>query len=181
MAPHTIVWIIALIGMGLIALGFIFVVRQATQPADDARTRKAMHATNVFRRWLFGILALLFIGGSYFTLRQFPIPSQYTPLDVDQVVQVVGRQWAWDIQPSEVFAGSLVEFRVTSIDVNHSFALYGADGRIVTQTQAMPDFINKLVYTFDEPGVYKVLCLEYCGLAHANMAAEITVLAAQGD
>ena len=57
------------------------------------------------------------------------------------------------------------------MDVNHGFAIYAADGRIVTQTQAMPGFVNRLVYRLLEPGRYRVLCLEYCGLAHHGMTA----------
>ena len=175
------VWIIALVGMGLITLGFLHVINQAGKPADDDATRKSAHTSNVLRRWLFGILLVLFVGGSYATLRQFPIPSQHTPLGIHQVVDVVAKQWSWDINPNQVNADSPVEFRVTSTDVNHSFAIYAPDGRIVTQTQAMPGFVNKLVYTFTQPGSYRVLCLEYCGVAHAGMASEITVVAANGD
>ncbi|MGH8337220.1 MAG: cytochrome oxidase, partial [Gammaproteobacteria bacterium] len=80
-----------------------------------------------------------------------------------------------------VQADSPVEFRVTSSDVNHGFAIYAPDGRIVTQVQAMPGFTNKLVYTFTQPGTYRVMCLEYCGVAHAVMTSEITVVEASGD
>ncbi|MBS0570042.1 MAG: cytochrome oxidase, partial [Proteobacteria bacterium] len=77
-------------------------------------------------------------------------------------------------------AGSPVEFRVTSADVNHGFAIYAPDGRIAIQTQAMPGFTNKILYTFTQPGTYKVMCLEYCGLGHAPMTAQFEVVAAQG-
>jgi len=45
--------------------------------------------------------------------------------------------------------------------------------------QAMPNYVNVLRYTFTEPGTYRVYCLEYCGLAHHEMAADITVVAAE--
>ncbi|MGH8736947.1 MAG: hypothetical protein ACREU5_02190 [Burkholderiales bacterium] len=177
---QNVVWTIALVGMGLVALGFIYVIRQAGKPADDAATRKAAHTSNVLRRWLFGALLIIFVGGSYATLSHFPIPLQHTPLGVHQVVDVVGQQWSWQITPETVQVGSPVEFRVTSKDVNHGFALYAPDGRIATQTQAMPGFTNKIVYTFMQPGTYKVMCLEYCGVAHAGMTAEFKVVAASG-
>jgi cytochrome c oxidase subunit 2 len=41
----------------------------------------------------------------------------------------------------------------------------------------MPGYINVLRYTFNEPGVYRVLCLEYCGVAHHEMTADIKVAA----
>lgn len=181
MILQNVIWTIALVGMGLVALGFIHVIRQAGKPADAAATSKAAHTSNVLRRWLFAALLVIFVGGSYATLRHFPVPLQHAPLDVQQVVDVVGRQWSWQITPDTVQVGSPVEFRVTSVDVNHGFAVYAPNGRIVTQTQAMPGFTNKLVYTFTQPGTYKVMCLEYCGIGHAPMTAEIRVVAASGD
>jgi cytochrome c oxidase subunit 2 len=71
-----------------------------------------------------------------------------------------------------------VEFQVTSTDVNHGFAIYAPDGRIEIQTQAMPGVTNKFVHTFAQPGTYKVMCLEYCGVGHAPMTSRITVVAA---
>jgi cytochrome c oxidase subunit 2 len=46
----------------------------------------------------------------------------------------------------------------------------------VAQTQSMPGYTNVLRHTFDEPGTYKILCLEYCGLGHHEMSAEINVV-----
>ncbi len=181
MILQNVVWTIALVGMSLVALAFIFVVSQASRPADAAATRQSANTSNVLRRWLFGGFLVVLVGGSYLTLRPFPIPPQHAPLDIQQVVEVVGQQWAWQIKPDTVQAGSPVEFRVTSKDVNHGFAIYAPDGRIETQTQAMPGFTNKIVHTFTQPGTYKVMCLEYCGVGHAPMMSQITVVAATGS
>lgn len=181
MILQNVIWIIALVGMGLVALGFLHVIHQAGKPSDDAAARKATHTSNLLRRWLFGALLIIFVGVTYGTLHHFPIPPQNTPLDIHQVVDVVGQQWSWQIIPNTVRAGSPVEFRVTSKDVNHGFAIYAPDGRIATQVQAMPGFTNKMVYTFMQPGVYKVMCLEYCGIGHVPMTSEIKVVAASGD
>jgi cytochrome c oxidase subunit 2 len=181
MILQDLIWTIALVGMGLIALGFIHVIHQAGKPADDAATRKAANTSNVLRRWLFGALLVIFVGATYGTLHHFPIAPQHAALDIRQVVDVTGQQWSWQITPNTVQAGSPVEFRVTSRDVNHGFAIYAPDGRIAAQTQAMPGFTNKLVHTFTQPGTYRVMCLEYCGLGHAPMTSEFTVVAASGD
>lgn len=181
MILQDVIWAIALAGIGLVALGFVYVIIQAGKPADDAATRKAAHTSNILRRWLFGALLITFVGVTYGTLRHFPIAPQHSSLDVQQVVDVVGQQWSWSITPATVEAGSPVEFRVTSKDVNHGFALYAPNGRIETQTQAMPGFTNKIVHTFSQPGTYRVMCLEYCGLGHAPMTAEFKVVAAGGE
>lgn len=181
MTLQDVIWTIALVGMGLVALGFIHVIIQAGKPADDAASRKSAHTAHVLQAWLFAILFVGFVAGSWATLRHFPIPPQHGDLDVKQVVDVVGRQWSWQMTPASVKAGSPVEFRVRSDDVNHGFALYAPDGRIVTQTQAMPGYTNKLVYTFAEPGTYVVQCLEYCGLGHGPMKTTLEVVAAGGE
>jgi len=108
-----------------------------------------------------------------------------------RVVHVVARQFAFAIserpiendadyaaalgQTVELPVGQVVEFRVTSFDVNHGFALYAPHGRIVAQVQAMPGYINRLRWRFDQPGEYIAQCLEYCGAAHAGMHARFVV------
>lgn len=75
----------------------------------------------------------------------------------------------------ELPINELVEFRVTSLDVNHGFALYDSSNRLITQVQAMPGYVNRLRYKFKDPGEYKILCLEYCGMAHQVMRSSFMV------
>ena len=178
---QDVIWAVALGGMGLVALGFIHVIIQAGKPADDDARARSEGTARRLQAWLFGALLVTFGVGSWATLRRFPIPPQHRPLDVQQVVAVVGRMWSWQIEPATVRTGSTVEFRVTSADVNHGFAIYAPDGHIVAQTQAMPGYTNTLLYAFGEPGTYTVHCLEYCGLGHAPMTAAIQVVAAKGE
>lgn len=181
MTLQDAVWRIALAAIGLIALGFIYVISQAGKPADEAATRQATNAFYRLRRWLFAILLVGFIAGTWATLRHFPIPRQGGDLGAKQVVDVTARMWSWQVTPATVQAGSTVEFRVTSGDVNHGFAIYTPDGRILTQTQAMPGYTNKLLYTFDQPGTYTLQCLEFCGVGHAHMTTTLEVVAARGE
>ncbi|GAB1444703.1 hypothetical protein MASR2M41_03250 [Flammeovirgaceae bacterium] len=78
-------------------------------------------------------------------------------------------------EPIELPVNELVEFRVTSLDVNHGFAIYDGSNRLITQTQAMPGYVNRLRYKFTEPGTYNILCLEYCGMAHQIMRSSFIV------
>ncbi len=181
MTLEDAVWYIALGGMGLVAAVFIHVVIQAGRAADEAATRQSAHTAEVLRRWLFGVLLLIFLVGSWATLHRFPIPVQRGPLAAKQVVDVLGGQWYWTLSVDTVRTGSPVEFRVTSADVNHGFAIYTPSGHIVTQTQAMPGYTNKVLYTFTQPGTYTVQCLEYCGLGHAPMNTTFQVVTAGGE
>lgn len=180
MSLQDALWAIAVGGMGLVTLAFLHVVSQASKPADDAATRQSAHTAHTLRRWLFALLLVGFAGGTWATLHQFPIPPQTGALGAAQVVEATGRMWSWELAPASVQAGSAVEFRVTSADVNHGFAIYGPDGRIVAQTQAMPSYANKLVHTFAQPGTYTVQCLEYCGIGHGPMKTTFEVVAAKG-
>lgn len=182
MTLQNVAWTIWLVGAALIALAFIYVIVQAGKAAPEgAAAEKSIHTSHMLQGWLFVVLFVGFVAGSWATLSHFPIPPQSGSLKADQVVEVVGRQWSWQITPSTIPVGRVVEFRVTSDDVNHGFAIYGPDGRIVTQTQAMPGYTNKLLHTFERTGTYTVQCLEYCGLGHASMTTTLQVVAAKGE
>lgn len=121
---------------------------------------------------------MAFAAGTWLTLRHFPIPDQHVPIEADVAVNVESFMWGWTIDNKRIKAGQTVEFRVTSKDVNHNFAIYAPGGNLVAQTQAMPGFTNKMVHRFEEPGTYTVQCLEYCGVGHGAMKNTITVDAA---
>ena len=174
MTVQNEVWSITLAGIGLVALAFIVVIARSGQAADPRAVQKKAYT---IRRWWFAALLLLGGGVAWASLLPYPIADQHASTQGAQIVEAVGQQWSWKLSRERVDAGVPVEFRVTSSDVNHGFAIYGPDDRIVTQTQAMPGFTNQLVHTFAEPGRYRVLCLEYCGLAHHGMQAEFNVVA----
>lgn len=177
MSLQSEAWLVTLAGIGLVTLGFLYVIVRAGKAADASEVK---HRAYALRGWLFVALVVFGVGVTWATLRRFPIPDQGTDAASAQVVHVVARQWAWEISPAEVSAGIPVEFNVTSSDVNHGFAIYGPDDRIAIQTQAMPGFTNRLLYTFAVPGTYRILCLEYCGLAHHGMLGEVKVHPAKG-
>lgn len=177
MIAQTIIWWITLAGLAVVSATFLYVIAQSRKTADAAGVQRS---ANSIRRWWFWALIVFGVVIAWVTLVPFPIPAQNAALKADQVINVVGHQWYWDISETEIKAGSTVEFQVTSDDVNHGFAIYAPDERIVAQTQAMPGYTNKLLYTFNEPGTYRILCLEYCGVAHHAMETELEVVAATG-
>lgn len=94
------------------------------------------------------------------------------------IVNVSGGQWWWETDTVEIPAGQEVEFRVTTEDVTHGMGIYTPDMTLVAQVQAMPGYTNKLVHTFETPGTYQILCMEFCGIAHHDMVNEFDVLEA---
>lgn len=177
MIIQDVVWVISLILIAVIALLFMYVAVQAGRAGEAQQVQRK---SNAIRRWWFGALILFGVGVCYATLRPFPIVDQRVSGGAAQVVDVTARQWSWDLSQHRVKAGTPVLFNVSSVDVNHGFAIYGPGDRIVTQTQAMPGFTNRLLFTFDQPGKYRVMCLEYCGIAHHGMVTEFDVVADEG-
>jgi cytochrome c oxidase subunit 2 len=121
--------------------------------------------------WLVIVLALLF---ALLLATIFYVPYGETAGPDKQVVRVTGVQFAWSIDPSTVRAGVPVEFELVTSDVTHGVGIYD-DGKLLVQAQVIPDQTQKLVYTFDEPGTYDVLCLEYCGKGHHDMVSQLEV------
>jgi cytochrome c oxidase subunit 2 len=148
-------WIITLILMAAIIAPFIHVARHSGEKTDYPSVQKSTGRVRVMLFW--GLVAFC-TPVIVYSLTDLPYAA---PPDASGEPLVP--------------AGAPVAFHVTSADVNHAFGLYDTDMRLVAQTQAMPEYTNILYHTFTEPGTYKVLCLEYCGLSHHGMAAEITV------
>lgn len=92
-----------------------------------------------------------------------------------RVVDVTGRQFAWVVEPREVRVGEPIEFRIRADDVNHSFGLYDPDDKLVFQVGALPGELQKEYATLTKPGIYRVICLEFCGVGHHVMLSRLTV------
>ena len=172
----ALIFLIGAVAMVVIAA---FISFQSTESEDpQSVTQKVYRARSVYFFLL--MLALLIAYG--YTVPKAPYFRDGSP---DVVVDVVGKMWFWEIKPVKgavleggdlvLPAGKKVEFRVTSGDVNHGLGIYSPDGHLLTQTQAMPGYTNRLIYTFREPGTYKVFCMEFCGIGHHNMFARIIV------
>lgn len=169
---QELAWQVSVVGVAALALVFFFVFLRSGRKADYAPIQKRGYQ---LRTLFFGALVLVGAPTLLYSMTRLPYDAPRREGPAAQVVEVTGHQWYWTVSQNRLKAGEPVEFRVTSADVNHGFAIYDPDMRIVAQTQAMPDYVNRLRYTFTKPGVYKVMCLEYCGVAHPNMSTEFQV------
>lgn len=170
--------------MALVVAAVFFWVKAASRQSGTATNPERI------RGWVFvGLLIVvaLFTAGTVARMPYFLYADELPA----RVIHVVARQFAFALserpiesdaeyaaalgQPVELPVGQVVEFRVTSFDVNHGFAIYDPEGHIIAQVQAMPGYINRLRWRFDRPGEYIAQCLEYCGAAHAGMHARFVV------
>lgn len=165
---------------------FIFVARSGRSPGE--LPLKAYKRNRVIFLLCLTTAAVVLL---FLTLPLTPYPNKG---DVpDRIVYVSGKQFAFKLsdQPisreealdDEVFlsikplrAGELVEFRISAIDVTHGFCIYDRTGKVLTQTQAMTGYVNRLRHRFSESGVYPVLCFEFCGIGHHTMKAQLQVV-----
>jgi cytochrome c oxidase subunit II len=179
-APFTVF----LVSAAIITIVFVIVARSASRPRDVDYAR-----AGGLRKLFFYTLATILLVFLLITLPRMPYPVEASA--PERIVNVVGRQFEFSLTTGEtptlatwssassptvdVPAGSMVEFRVTTLDVNHGFSLYSPEHHLIAQTQAMPGYVNRLRVRFDRPGTYTVLCLEYCGLAHHRMRGLVYV------
>ena len=157
-----------LVVVGGVVLAIILAVStRGGRPDVDAR--KLAHRE---RNWLFIVIAIM-LALLFATIGFTPYGRGSTQGDV--VVNVKASQFLWEIRPNTVPANRRIAFRLTSTDVNHGFGIYDDRGRFIAQAQVVPDKTQTLVHTFEKPGHYKILCLEFCGFGHALMQGEFTV------
>ena len=168
------VLILSLVLMALISAVFIFVVLNSGQLEENyAAIQKKAYSFRTKFFWSLAVLGLVVTVATTQTLPYASTRGNFSASDVQ--INVVGKQWYWEIDQSTAKAGDTVVFNVTSGDVNHGLGIYDENLRLLGQTQAMPGYENKLKFTFDKPGEYKLLCMEYCGLAHHAMIAPFNV------
>lgn len=183
MTPHhVLLFFLFICAVILGVFGYVAVTTRAESPVDPAA------AARLRRVFLIGLGGVL-LGFLALTLPKMPYLA-YAGVP-DKVLYVTGRQSMFSIgdvpvesieawedhfsKTAEVRVGETVEFQLTSLDVNHSFAVYTPEGELLAQAQVMPGYVNRLRVRFERPGSYALLCLEFCGLDHHKMRAVITV------
>lgn len=170
------VWQVSIVLMALLLFVFAFVFANSRRRAEDY-TPLQKRAYRIRTR-LFWALMLTLGPAMIYNLIDLPYDAARANVGASaevQLVDAVGYQWRWELSRDRLATGQPVEFRITSADVNHGFGIYDTHMRLVAQAQAMPGYTNKLRHTFTEAGTYRILCMEYCGVAHHNMIAELRV------
>ena len=138
-------------------------------------TQKVISSAEEKRKKIIWAMFLVGIVVTFASLWRYP-HSVSTGSEV-QAINVTGAQWYWEIDKEEVELNKPVVFNVHTSDVNHGMGVLNSDGKLLFQTQAMPGYVNKVEHTFKEEGEYKVICLEFCGVAHHDMITEFEVVA----
>ncbi|HSC92233.1 MAG TPA: cupredoxin domain-containing protein [Gaiellaceae bacterium] len=152
-----------------LAVALLVALSTRRRPSDEGVETYRHNET----RWLgivVGLLAVLLLA----TIFLIPYDDEASGRGA-QVVEVTAAQFAWQVRPRSVPAGVPIEFRLRSLDVNHGFGIYDRHDNLKKQAQVLPGETQTLVYTFDEPGTYRILCLEFCGFGHHGMIGQLRV------
>jgi cytochrome c oxidase subunit II len=139
-------------------------------------------------KWLIlsGAVAPTIVLGGLLIYGLSMLPDMLAPAPEGSLrISVHGERWWWRIryeppgqQPFELAnevrlpVGEPVEFRLHSSNVIHSFWIPPLGGKM----DMIPGRVTRLVLRPTKTGVFRGTCAEYCGLGHANMAIEATVV-----
>ena len=170
------VLILSLVLMAVIAGVFIFIASSAKDQTESQDYSDIQRKAYSFRAKLFWFFAVLGVVIAFSTTQTLPYAAtRGATSDTDIEINVVGKQWYWQMDQHQAKQGDTVVFNLSSGDVNHGFGIYDSDLRLLAQTQAMPGYNNKLRFTFEKAGKYQLMCMEYCGLAHHAMISPFTI------
>ncbi len=176
----------AFVLLALTALWWHAMRRPGDSRADDDHYMQAQQ-----NRWIIGGGLILPIG-AIAVLLLFGIPAGHRmlPLAPEEGhafrVDVTGHQWWWEVSYPDtttgnngelpvlrdevhIPAGVPVDVHLRSADVIHSFWV----PRLAGKLDMIPGRTNVLRIEAAEPGVYRGVCAEFCGLAHAHMQFEL--------
>jgi heme/copper-type cytochrome/quinol oxidase subunit 2 len=184
-APQSIVLGMFFFISAIILLVFAW-VGFSTRSPEEVNVKKAYG----FRKTLFASASVVVVAALALTMPG--APYAVASIKPDRIVYVAARQFDFvfsdepitsaadlgripTLQRLELPADALVEFRVTSLDVNHGFGVYGPERQLLAQTQAMPGYVNRLRVRLAQGGFYKVFCLEYCAAGHHAMQSGFNV------
>jgi len=191
-------WIAALI-VGLITWGLMLwcVAVYRKRKGDDVLPVQLRY--HVPLEIMYVILPIVMIGVMFFYTNRDMTEITDTSADADVQIQVIGKQWSWDINYLDDDAydtgehaknvgttegvlddqvtlylpvGESVEFTLDSRDVIHSFWVPA----FLYKLDMIPGKTNHFQVTPEREGLYRGKCAELCGEEHSSMLFNVKVV-----
>jgi cytochrome c oxidase subunit 2 len=125
-------------------------------------------------------LPTLIIFGVFFILGLNLYTKSREEKNFDEEIFVMAKQWMWkfqyangrrDVDELHIPIGKKIKLTMISEDVIHSFFI--PDFRI--KQDLLPGKYTSVIIEAKTPGVYPLLCTQYCGVKHAGMLAQVYV------
>jgi cytochrome c oxidase subunit II len=169
-------WTSLVIFIIVIAL-LLYAVFKRRQPEDEPSIR----AGRMMITWggivVPAIVVIVTMVYTLYVMDALAEPQRRPPLTVD----ITSHMWWWDMRYTEqgiatgnelhIPAGQPVLLQLHAFDVIHSFWVPRLQGK----RDMMPGTVTTLWIEADEPGEYRGMCAEFCGLQHANMSFLVIV------
>lgn len=91
-------------------------------------------------------------------------------------VYLAALRYAWFPTAVVLETGVPYKIHLGSKDVNHGFSIH-REGHPAQKAnfQVVPGYEYVLSMTFKDPGVYNIICQEYCGIGHQGMVGKFVV------
>jgi cytochrome c oxidase subunit 2 len=161
----------------LFTLMLVFVVRYRKGSNADRgdRIKKSWHWEVSWTTATFVAFLGLFVWGASLYMRVYTSPSDALP------IYVVAKQWMWKVQHPggqreinelHVPSGRTVRLTMASQDVIHSFFVPA----FRVKHDVVPGRYQSLWFKPEKPGVFPLLCAEYCGTDHSAMTGRVVVM-----
>jgi len=141
--------------------------------SSDAQSGEAGGMGRGEKRWLYFLFAVVIVGNLLFLSPILP-SARYSLYEREAVmtvtIEVRDYKYYLPESPIRVPANVPVEFVVVSDDLVYGFGVFRKDGTMVFQMQVVPKpYINRIVWVFDQPGLYDIRSTEYSGPKHPWM------------
>lgn len=178
---HTIVlWIATVVFVIVCGLLIYAMVRFRRKSEDDPEPDQSFHGSVVLETiWTVIPVAILLV----VLVLTFQVISDIDPnRPTDMTIKVTGKQWLWEVEYPDngikltnemrIPINTDVRIELTSGDVIHSFWV----PQLIGKTDTVPGYMTTTWFRADRLGTFRGQCAEYCGLGHAQMPMNVTVL-----
>lgn len=174
---YTLLGASAFLVLVLVVLNLALLIRyRRGSPAK--RGPLPFNALKVEAGWI-AATTLIFLG--FFVWGAWVYLDQERPPAGAYEINVIGRQWMWDIRHPNgrrefdelhVPVNTPVRLLLSSEDVIHSFFVPA----FRVKQDAVPGKIVSAWFEATRPGTYHLFCTQYCGTEHANMTGRVVVM-----
>src|SRR5581483_2166293 len=130
--------------------------------------------------FLIAVTLLIGLSVKLFGIALPTCPTDVRPFREGQVIEqapkryeihYVAKMWQFDPPSISIPPGSTADIYLSTADVTHGVQIVGTNFNLM----AVPGAVNYGRVRFEKAGDYLVVCNEYCGVAHHNMAGVIHV------
>jgi cytochrome c oxidase subunit 2 len=168
------------VALGVFGLITFFCLRYR-EGSSAPRSRERMNSTPIEITWMI-IPLIIFMVVFVFAGREYAFI--YSPPTSGTEIDVVGKQWMWNIQHADgtseknelhVPINQDIIITLTSQDVVHSF--YVPAFRL--KHDAVPGTYARFWFRAVKAGSFPLFCAQYCGMNHSQMIGQIIVMQPQ--